>query len=75
MLCAKKSTIVNSGNPVPKEENKTGEPQGFVEVVDDYIAQDKAITQYAKLTGAYAAEKQDFNLLIPPAEYVVKVAE
>jgi ribosome-binding ATPase YchF (GTP1/OBG family) len=71
MAAADKPVIVPS-NQIDKEGNK--EP-GFSDVIPDWQARDKALTQYAKFTGSYAAEKQEINgkLLIPPNVLQVEI--
>jgi NCAIR mutase (PurE)-related protein len=55
MAKAEKTIIVPSG----KEEQS-----GFADIIPDWQARDKAVTQYAKLTGSYAQEKADNRINI-----------
>lgn len=75
MLAATKPTIVKGFGEERESVSQEGSPQGFVAEVEDWVARDKAVTQVAKLTGAYAAEKQDITgLPMPPGilEIIIK---
>lgn len=59
---AEKPIIIPSNQIEEVTDERTGEKvkvkqPGMADVIPDWIARDKAVTQYAKLTGAYVTDK------------------
>lgn len=51
--------LINDGMGAEKTVIIGGGDQAFAQEVEDWVARDKFITQYYKLTGAYATTKQE----------------
>ena len=48
--------------PSNQQDQQGNKESGMAEIVPDHLARDKAITQYAKMTGAYATEKKEIEV-------------